>query len=62
MAKKKKASKKVAKKPAPKKRAPAKDPEPMSKGFGHLTIRKNWRIQDGSVVDGGEPDWEGWNE
>jgi len=26
----------------------------MSKGFGHLTIRKNWVVSGGSTVQGGE--------
>lgn len=52
----------MAKKSAKKKskRKKTLKPVPMSKGFGHLTIKKNWIITDSSSVDGGEPDWEGW--
>lgn len=56
---KKKTTKKRATKPAP----------PMSKGFGHLTIRPTWRVTGESRVEGGEdprPDsqkcWEDWGE
>lgn len=54
----------MAKKKASKKKARKKnvDPVPMSKGFGHLTIKKNWIVSGGSWVDGGEPDWEGWQD
>jgi len=54
--------KKPTKKKATKKPSKPKPPEVMSKGFGHLTIKKNWVVKDGSTVDGGEPDWEGWSE
>jgi len=47
MSKKKATKKKASKKP------PKPDP-PMSKGFGHLTIRKNWVVSGGSTVQGGE--------
>lgn len=53
---KKKAKKKVKKKPGKK----TLKPKPMSTGFGHLTIKKNWIIRGDATVDGGEPDWESW--
>lgn len=52
--------KKTTKKPPPK-------PKPMSKGFGHLTIRKNWLVKGDAAVNGGEkrPDsrecWEDYD-
>lgn len=51
-----KAKKKVKKKP----RKKTLKPKPMSTGFGHLTIKKNWIIRGDATVDGGEPDWESW--
>lgn len=59
-----KKKKKTSKKKKPK-------DEPMSKGFGHLTILPNWVLKDtGATVDGGERQidsmecWDGceWDE
>ena len=46
----------MSKKKATKKKASSKPkPEPpMSKGFGHLTIREDWLVRDTSTVNGGE--------
>jgi|13_taG_2_1085334.scaffolds.fasta_scaffold06561_9 hypothetical protein len=64
MAKKKATSKKKSS------RKKTKD-EPMSKGFGHLTILPSWVLKDtGAVVDGGDRQidsmecWDGyeWDE
>jgi hypothetical protein len=46
MGKKKPTKKKATKKPKPEK--------PMSDGFGHLTIKKNWVVSGSSSVQGGE--------
>jgi hypothetical protein len=63
MAKKKATSKKKSS------RKKTKD-EPMSKGFGHLTILPNWIVRGDATVDGGERQidsmecWDGceWDE
>ena len=44
--------KKPSKKNASRKKKP-KD-EPMSNGFGHLTIKPNWVVRGDATVDGGE--------
>ena len=42
------------KKPTTKKTGKAKKSAPMSKGFGHLTIRPSWRVTGEAAVEGGD--------
>ena len=59
------AKKKASKKKPTRRKIPAKD-EPMSKGFGHLTVRKEWIVRGDATVDGGEKNidsmecWDGY--